>query len=46
MRYFDKTFFRFTLGFLVIVCVSLLVMYFASNFGDSSGQIAKPIPTP
>ncbi len=32
MRYFDKTFFKFTLGFLGIVCVSLVLIYLASNW--------------
>jgi len=32
MRYFDKTFFKFTLGFLAIVAISLLIMYAASAY--------------
>lgn len=42
MRYFDKTFFKFTLGFLCIICISLFVMYFAANFaGDGDVQTAQ-----
>jgi len=38
MRYFDKSFFKFTFGFLAIVCLSLVLMALASNFieGDES----------
>jgi len=32
MRYFSKTFFKFALGFLCIVCASLLMISLASNF--------------
>gem|GEM_PF-5131523 len=47
MRYFDKTFFKFTLGFLLIVCISLFVMYFVSNLNDSNdNQIAQPVSVP
>jgi len=47
MKYFDKTFFKFTLGFLCIICISLLIMYFASGFENSGNQqIAKPTSAP
>jgi hypothetical protein len=47
MKYFDKTFFKFTLGFLCIVCISLFVMYFASNFsGGGKVQTAQPVSAP
>jgi ABC-type glycerol-3-phosphate transport system permease component len=47
MRYFDKAFFKFTLGFLCIICISLLVMYFASNFKDNGEiQTAQPVFAP
>ncbi|MEK7635142.1 MAG: PKD domain-containing protein [Patescibacteria group bacterium] len=39
MRYFDKTFFKFTLGFLVIVAVSLLIMYAASAYAVGVDKI-------
>jgi len=46
MRYFDKTFFKFTLGFLSIIAISLLVIYFASNFSaDNNVQTARPTLT-
>jgi hypothetical protein len=47
MRYFDKTFFKFTLGFLCIICISLFIMYFASNFIDNGKtQTAQPVSAP
>ncbi|MEK7669349.1 MAG: PKD domain-containing protein [Patescibacteria group bacterium] len=39
MRYFDKTFFKFTLGFLVIVAISLLIMYAASAYAAGTSKI-------
>ncbi|MFA6269591.1 MAG: PKD domain-containing protein [Candidatus Paceibacterota bacterium] len=39
MRYFDKTFFRFTLGFLVIVAISLMIMYAASAYASGVEKI-------
>lgn len=42
MRYFDRTFFKFTLGFLVIIALSLLVMYAASAYAATSKIIILP----
>ncbi len=39
MRYFDKTFFKFTLGFLVIIAISLLIMYAASAYAAGVEKI-------
>jgi len=47
MKYFDKTFFKFTLGFLCIILISLFVMYFTSNFSDNvNSQTAKTVSVP
>jgi hypothetical protein len=47
MSYFDKTFFKFTLGFLCIVCISLVIMYFVSNFAtDNENQATQSISVP
>lgn len=50
MRFLNKTFFKFTLGFLAIVALSLLVMYAASAYASgvekivftTSAQTIKP----
>lgn len=39
MRYFDKTFFKFTLGFLIIIAISLLIMYAASAYAAGTSKI-------
>lgn len=39
MRYFDRTFFKFTLGFLFIVAVSLLIMYATSAYASGVEKI-------
>lgn len=39
MRYFDKTFFKFTLGFLIIIVVSLLIIYATSAYATGVEKI-------
>jgi len=39
MRYFDKTFFKFTLGFLVIVAISLMIIYTTSAYAAGVEKI-------
>jgi hypothetical protein len=42
MRYFDKAFFKFTLGFLCIISISLFIVVLAANFKDDNFQVARP----
>ncbi len=39
MRYFDKTFFKFTFGFLIIIAISLLIIYAASAYAAGVEKI-------
>lgn len=36
MKYLDKTFYKFTLGFLCIICISLLVMWVTTRYVENS----------
>lgn len=46
MKYLDKTFFKFTFGFLFIICVSLIVIVATSKFIENEeAQIANPSGT-
>lgn len=44
MRYFDKSFFKFTLGFLTIVAISLLIIYAASAYAAGVEKIVFTTP--
>lgn len=43
MKYFDKDFFKFTLGFLCIISISLFVISFTTDLIEGNeGQTAQP----
>jgi hypothetical protein len=43
MRYFDKDFFKFTFGFLTIICGALLLIVWATTYSQAGdNQVAKP----
>ncbi len=35
---FDKTFFKFALGFMAVLAISLAVLYFAGDFNPNGGS--------
>jgi len=39
MRYFNKSFFKFTLGFLIIIAISLFIIYAASAYAAGVEKI-------
>lgn len=38
MKYFDKSFFKFTLGFLCIVSLSLAIIFFTTNLAEGGDR--------
>ncbi len=43
MRYLDKSFFKFTFGFLCIIALSLALMAIAANFDKADEQASAPL---
>ena len=39
MRYFNKSFFKFTLGFLIIIAISLFIIYATSAYAAGVEKI-------